>query len=1181
MSHEFVHLHVHTDYSMLDGASRISDLAEVAEQQKMSAAACTDHGNMCAVIEFYKAMKDRGVKPIVGCEFYVAPASRTERNPRHPHAQGYHLVLLAENLQGYQNLCRLNASAWLEGYYYKPRIDKEVLAEWSEGLLALSGCIAGEIPAYVLENNDKKAVASLQEYLDIFGRDRFYLELQDHGLPEQETANRRLLELSAEYGLPTVATNDSHYLNRDHAAAHDVLLCIGTQTTVEDPNRLRFSGTEFYFKSAEEMSSVFAEHPEALQNTLAVAERCNLALPLGDDAANHYPVYEVEGNTTREEFLRGLCLQGLSECYGIDVDAPNLPDEQREIVARMDYELGVIAKMRFTSYFLVVWDFLHYARQQGIPVGPGRGSGAGSLVAYLTRVTDIEPVRYGLLFERFLNPDRVSPPDFDIDLCERRRGEVIAYVREKYGSANVAQIGTFGTLKAKAVIKDVARALGYPFADSNRLTKAIPADPKMTLKRAVEESPELREMIEGEPWVREVLKHSEILEGLNRNMSIHAAGVIIGDQPLNNLVPLGKGATDEVITQYSAKPCEDLGLLKMDFLGLRTLTIIQDTVELIKENRGTALDIASILLDDPATFELLNKGNTVAVFQLESSGMRDLCRRFGVEKFEHIIALIALYRPGPMQFLDDFISRKMGQTVIEYDLPEMESILSETYGIMLYQEQVMQVVQKVANFSLGRADILRRAMGKKDPQVMAEQYDMFLSGCLENGVGKEKADSIWGKIVKFAGYGFNKSHSAAYAMLSYRTAHLKANYPTEFMAAVLSSELGNADKLAFFLKECQTMGIEVKPPDVNTSGLRFTVDKDAIRFGMAAIKGVGSAAAESVIEVRPEGPFKGLSDFCERVGSAVNRRVVENLCKSGAFDCFSLRRAQVFAMVDEAIAHSQQAAADRLSGQGSLFDLLEGDEDNPLDLVPPDLPEWGKRELLGHEKELLGFYVTGHPVDEFADVIRTFQLDTIDHLAELPEQTATRIGGILTKVDSKRSKKDNRLWAIASLEGLEGSIECMIFADVYDTCSELVIPENIVFLEGTLSRRDSEGTKLLATRAVRVEDAPQLYVKEVHLRLHQATVDQGKLQKLVEICRANAGQTPVILCLICASGEIAFVQPNNMAVQNSTAFRQAIRGLLGNESLVEKADKTRENGNGKRQRYQGRRSAPRPDAGVA
>ncbi len=1155
---EFVHLHLHTDYSMLDGACRISDLAKQAEEYKMPAVACTDHGNMCATVEFYKAMQDVGIKPLIGCEFYVAPKSRLEKNPRDAHAQGFHLVLLAKDMEGYKNLCRLNAVAHLEGFYYKPRIDKETLAAHVKGLIALSACIAGEIPAHILDGNDKQAAASLQQYIDIMGRDNFYIELQDHGLPEQLTANRKLIQLSSQYDLPLVATNDCHYLKKEHASAHDVLLCVGTQSTVDDPNRLKFTGSEFYFKSPEEMQALFEERPDAIKNTVEVAERCDVTLAIGKKQENHYPVYQVDDGRKPTDYLRDLCVEGLKERYGIDVNAPDLTPEQREKVERLDYELGIINQTGFDSYFLVVWDFLHYAREVGIPVGPGRGSGAGSIVAYVLQITDIEPIGYGLLFERFLNPDRVSPPDFDIDLCERRRYEVIQYVRNKYGADNVAQIGTFGTLKAKQVVKDVTRTLGRPFAEGNRITKMIPADPKMTLKKALEESNELRQYVEEEDWVGEVIKYSEILEGLNRNMSIHAAGVIIGDQPLTNIVPLGRGAGEEVITQYSAGPCEELGLLKMDFLGLRTLTIIQDTLDLIEKHRGIKLVSSEIPLTDQAAYDLLNKGNTIGVFQLESGGMRDLCRRFGVNRLEDIIALIALYRPGPMQFLDEFISRKTGQTEVEYDTPEMEAILSETYGIMLYQEQVMQVVQKVAGFSLGQADILRRAMGKKKVKEMAEQHDRFIQGCKNNNIDENTAQNIWDKIAMFAGYGFNKSHSAAYAMLSYRTAYLKANYPVEFMAAILSSELGNAEKLSFFLKECREMGLEVKPPDVNVSDLQFSVDKTTIRFGMAAVKGVGSAAAEALIEARKkEGPFANLLEFCERTVSSVNKRILESLCKAGAFDCFGLRRAQIFAVLDEVVARAQQRAADREVGQGSLFDFCDTMDDNPLELNLPDIPEWESSELLGNEKELLGFYVTGHPFNAYRDIAEIYQIDSIEHLPQLPDQTGSRIAGIISGMDLKRSKKDNRPWAILSLETTESVIECLVFADAYEKNAELLVQEAAVFLEGSVSAKDGEDIKFIADGVFPVDEVPIKLVWEVHVRLPQEEVDQSKLNELLQTCRRHTGETPLILTVICDSGDIAFVEPNSLKIKNTQSFRNAVKDLFGSEALLEKADKTR------------------------
>ncbi len=1145
-SPKFVHLHVHTDYSLLDGACRIADLAATAAEWGMPAMACTDHGNMCGAVDFYQTMRDKGVKPIIGCEFYVAVGDRRNRDPKQPHPTGNHLVLLAENEEGYRNLCELNTAAHLEGFYYKPRIDKPLLAEHSKGLIALSACIAGEMARFIIDDEPKKAQKALQEFLDIFGTDRFYLELQDHDKPEEKKVNRAFLRFSREYGVPVVATNDVHYLRREHSKAHDVLLCVQQQKSIHDTSkRLRFEEDSYYFKSAEEMAALFSEVPAALANTLEVAERCNFQFKIGDQAENHYPRFEPEPGLTREEMLRRLCIQGMRERYGFDPEREGeLDARQKELVARMDYELGIIRQTGFTSYFLIVWDFLHYAKSRGIPVGPGRGSGAGSIVAYLTRITDIDPIEYNLLFERFLNPDRVSPPDFDIDLCERRRHEVIEYVRDKYGADSVAQIGTFGTLKAKAVLKDVARALDCSFADANALTKLVPADPKMTLEKALELSPQLKKRMEEEEWVRDVLNYSRILEGLNRNMSIHAAGVIIGDQPLSRLVPLAKGQNNEVITQYPAGPCEALGLLKMDFLGLRTLTIIQDALDLIKETRGIEIEASEIPMDDSATYDLLNKGNTVAVFQLESSGMRNLCRRFGVRRIQDIIALIALYRPGPMEFIDEYLKRKTGQEPIDYDVPEMKPILEETYGIMLYQEQVMQVVQTVAGFSLGQADILRRAMGKKKEKVMAEQYGRFVAGCLEKGLSRKTADNIWEKIKKFAGYGFNKSHSAAYAFLAYRTAFLKANYPVEFMAAVLSSELGNADKLAFFLKECREMGIAVKPPDVNRSGLRFSVDGDSIRFGLGAIKGVGTAAAEGILTARKSGgPFSGLLDFCERVAAfKVNRRVMESLCKSGAFDGFGMRRSQIFAILDEALAYGQNTAKDKRKGQISLF---------TMELEAPDLPEWPTSELLAYEKGLLGFYVSGHPLAEYADLVERFQTHRLPEVEALPPGTPVRVGGMVSALQIKHSKKDKRPWAVFTLDGFDSRMECLVFADAYAEQADALEPDVPVFVEAVVNAREGEAKKLMAEQIIPMSEASRRLTDQVHVRLREAGVERGQIEELLRICQDNEGETDLILCVMTVSGEVAFLKPPAMKVENSEAFRQAVLDLLGEDALWE------------------------------
>ncbi len=1185
---DFVHLHVHSDYSMLDGACQVGRLCERIVALGQKAVAVTDHGNMFGALDLYRTATKHGLQPILGCEFYMTPSALAD----HSDATRHHLVLLAKDFIGYQTLCRLSRVAWSdEGMYYKPRIDRETLRQHHAHLVCLSACVAGEIPDNLLKGREGKAREAIEFFISLFGQEDFYLELQYHAPPElvvesiqdeeyrqlllmERQANQALLRLAREYGVGVVATNDAHYLQAGDHVGHDALLCIGTQSQLADVKRLRFSGDQFYLKSGAEMAAIFADCPEAIANTVHIAAKCKLNIPLGQ---NHYPVFRLpdgSDNATdlhcpvRRAFLRAVCQQGLLRRYQLR-EPENLeyipataaePDLEmrRNILSRIDYELGVIDRMGYLSYFLVVWDFIKYARGRGISVGPGRGSGAGSIVAYLAGITDLDPLRYGLLFERFLNPDRVSPPDFDIDFCERRRGEVLDYVRDKYGAESVAQIGTFGTLKAKAVLKDVARVMGVSFADSNRLVSLIPTDPKMTLAKALD-IPEVKALHESTDWVRQVFERGKVLEGLNRNQSIHACGVIIGDQPLDGIVPLARGAGREWITQFPAAPCEELGLLKMDFLGLKTLTIIEDTLEMVSARTGHRLAPDDFPLDDAKTYELLNHGQTVGVFQLESGGMQDLCRSFGLSRLEEIIALVALYRPGPMEFIPTFIKCKLGRETPEYETPEMRTLLSETYGIMVYQEQIMQVCQAVAGFSLAQADVMRRAIGKKKEKDLLEYGEKFREGVVSHGgYSREVAASIWSKILRFASYGFNKSHSACYGLMSYRTAYLKANYPAEFMAAVLNGELGNAEKLAFYIAEARHMGLSIMPPDVNHSQLRFGVSADLIRFGLGAIKGVGSAAADAIMAQRQAGgPFTGLLDFCERLDTGVNRRVLENLAKAGAFDSFGLKRAQVFSLLDEAMQRAQRSLADRRRGQGSLFALLAPEESSVLCLTPPAVPEWERRELLSYEKELLGFYVTGHPTDQFADLIQTFQIETIAELSVLQDGVGTRVGGIVSHLDLKRSKRDNRPWAILTLESREAEVECMVFADCYAACAETLKPDALVFVEGALSRRDEEGTKILAERVLPLEQAPELFTAAVHVRLRQKAVSRATVDQLAALCRAHPGRTPVTLCLICDSGDLAFVQADGLAVSNTEALRVGLRRLLGDECLLEKADLTR------------------------
>ena len=1170
----FVHLHTHSDFSLLDGTAKIEAMLGKCKDFGMPALAITDHGNMSGCYELSTLAPNFEVNPIMGCEFYVAPGCYTDKNANQRHHQGFHLVCLAETYKGYQNMCHLNEEAWIRGYYYHPRIDKDLLRKYHEDVICLSACISGEIPRKFLDGDEKGAILAIEEYASIFGDNNFFIEIQNHGIKEEAEASKFLIEIAKKKGIPLVVTNDSHYLLKEHKEAHEVFLCIGTQKTMKDPNRMRFDGDGIWFKDSDEMAALFPDLPEAMSNTVEIAKRCNVHLPTVDDKppANHYPEYPVPEGTDREQYLREICEQGIPERYGFDPYAKEFTPEQKVIIDRMNYEIGIIKKTKFISYFLVVWDFLNYGHRVGVPLGPGRGSGAGSIVAYLMHITDIDPIRYGLLFERFLNPERVSPPDFDIDLCERRRHVVIEYVREKYGAPNVVQIGTFGTLKAKAVIKDVARALGMTFEQGNRLCKLVPADPKMTLAKAYDGSDEIKQLVDNDPEYKELWKFAKVLEGLNRNMSIHAAGVIICDMPVAEVAPISKGASDEPTTQFSAVPCEHLGLLKMDFLGLRTLTIIQDTLDLIEKSRGIKLKSSEIPIDDAKTFQLLNKGDTIAVFQLESTGMQQLCRQFGVEKIEHIIALIALYRPGPMQFMQNFIDRKAGRESCDYDVPVMENLLSETFGIMLYQEQIMQVAQAVAGFTLGSADILRRAIGKKKIKLMESMYAQFIEGGEKNGYPKEKLDAIWEKIKIFAGYGFNKSHSAAYGFMSYRTAYLKAHYAPEFLAANMTSELGNSERTAFLLKECRKQGIKILPPDVNVCDVGFSVSNEQIFFGLAAIKGIGQSAVSGIISAREKGgPFKDINDFCERV-EGNGKRLMENLIKAGAMDCFGLKRSQLLAMSDEALAAAQRSQKDRKSGQRSLFDLLAPEDQSMTKINAPDIPEWPMKEKLDYEKELLGFYVSGHPIAEYQEQVDTFQSDDLSELNGIQQNTTVRVGGFLSHVVQKFTKNDNKPWVILTLETREITMECLVFNEAYQkTLQEfpnVFTPDTVVLVEGEVSRRDEdEPLKLIGQRVIPISAAPELFTSSLHLRLHEKDMTADKLTQIKQLVKENPGETPLVFCMLCNSGDVVFSGSDDLHVNNTPAFREAVGQYLGKDGIHFKSDHKRPESSRKRRWY--------------
>lgn len=1077
----FVHLHLHTHYSVLDGAIRIGEAVKKAAGFGMPALAMTDHGNLFGAVEFYQAAFEAGIRPIIGCELYVAPGSRLERKAGSARDAATHLTVLAESEAGYHNLVKLVSEAHLSGFYYKPRVDKELLAAHSEGVICLSGCLHGEINEFLLSGQPERARKCVAQYRDIFGRDNFFIELHNHGLTAQRTVNPQLVALAREFDLGLVAANDVHFLERAHHEAHDVLVCIGTGARVHDEKRLRYS-EELYFKSPQEMRELFAELPEACDNTLRIAERCQFEMEFGK---SKYPDYTPPEGKTREAFLRELCYKGLSQRYGERVQS------EPALLERLNYEIDVIQRMGFVSYFLIVWDFINFARTESIPVGPGRGSAAGSLVAYVLGITDVDPLRFDLIFERFLNPERVSPPDIDIDFCVNRRGEVIDYVRRKYGERSVSHIVTFNTLGAKNAIRDVGRVLGWQYGEADRLARMIPNDLGITLNSytdkkgqtkqgAIDKNPELKQAVENEPETARLWEYASLLEGLVRNTGIHPAGVVIGDRDLSDYIPLCKGKDGEVVTQYAMNPLTDLGMLKMDFLGLKNLTVIEAAVQLIRR-KNPEFRIEDIPLDDQATFDVINAGDTIGLFQLESGKMASLCKRFDVRNISDIVALIALYRPGPMDLIPDYIKRKKGQTRVKYDHPLLQEISSETYGVLIYQEQVQKAANLLAGYSLGQADLLRRAMGKKDKEKMAKERERFIKGAAEvNAIPAQKASAIFDTLEKFAGYGFNKSHSAAYAIVCYRTAYLKANYPVEFMCGLLSNEINNTDKISVFVAECKRMGVTILPPDINRSYLEFTpeetIDGDAIRYGLAGIKNVGEGAMEATVaERRTGGEFSGIEDFCARLDSRVaNKKVLESLVKAGAFDFTGRDRAEMFASIDSAMAAAAAVHRDRVSGQGSLFDLLDEPADGPgssVQVVSSDYDPWTIEEKLAHEKELLGFYVTGHPLDRFQQAFNRLSIlpisslggsfdtdDTADGHEQPRGLRETRpevhVAGVLTKLEKRFGKNDNKPFVIVQIEDLTGTIEVAVWSDIYQKSARLLEVGNVVMITGKLSTRD-------------------------------------------------------------------------------------------------------------------------------
>ena len=1189
MNHvDFVHLHSHSQYSLLDGAQKIDEMVARAREFGMPALAITDHGNLFGAIEFFEAAHHAGVKPIIGMEAYMAPGDRRDRSPIRRGEGAYHLLLLARDETGYRNLMRLSSIGFLEGFYYRPRIDMETLAAHAEGLIGTSACLQGEVARYLTEKDETRAMEVAGRLAEVFGPDNFYLEIQDHGLDADQIVNSGVLTLARKLRLPVVATNDCHYLKKEHHDPHDALLCIQTGKTIEETNRLRFDTAEFFMKSAEEMKALFGEVPESLANTLTIAERCNLKLEFGK---NHLPRFPVpDGFASAEEYLAHLSRAGLRERYGDPGDA---------LVKRLEFELDVIRQMTYSSYFLIVWDFIRHAKSRGIPVGPGRGSAAGSLVSYCLGITNIDPIRYDLLFERFLNPERISMPDIDVDFSDRGRGDVIDYVVEKYGRESVTQIITFGTMAARAVVRDVGRVLGMTYGEVDRIAKLIPGELGITLDKALEQVPELKSLAATDARVGKLITHARALEGLTRHASVHAAGVVIAPGALTDFVPLFKTNKDEVTTQFDMQSVEKIGLLKMDFLGLRTLTVIEDALRLIELNRGVTLDLDEVPLDDPAVFKLMQDAETVGVFQFESGGMRDYLRKLHPERLEDLIAMNALYRPGPLgsSMIDDFIARRHGQKRIRYEHPSLKGILEETYGVIVYQEQVMRIASEMAGFSLGRADLLRRAMGKKKAEVMAEQREAFVKGAVERKVTKAVAERIFDLMAHFAGYGFNKSHSAGYAYLAYQTAYLKAHFPTEFLAASMTSETANSDRIVILMNEARRQDITVTPPDINVSDEAFTVAGDTIHFGLAAVKNVGVGAVRAIIEARRGvGRFKSLFQFCEIVDSnAVNRKALESLIQAGAFDSTEGHRAQLMDALDAAIDCGQRLRLERQSGQVSLFGApgpeahTQGNGYPPL----PSIEPWSSGEILSREKKMLGFYVSGHPLARYEAELRSRSCKGTLEIAEVGDNAPVQVGGILHAIRTL-TDRNNKLWAIATLEDFEGMIDCFVFSELYQKRRACVQKDALVIIRGRTSEREGKGTTIIADEVIALSDelpmpseekdpwdiaaapseapaaparapasaapaparasepatapargpAPPPESDTLHIEVEVESLDGDRLAALRDLLADRAGSVPVTLHLREGSGETAHLRLNDFLVRADEALVEAVRQCL-------------------------------------
>ena len=1144
----FTHLHVHTEYSLLDGSNKIKEYVKRLKELGMDSGAITDHGVMYGVIDFYKEAKAQGIKPILGCEVYVAPNSRFDKELTGGEDRYHHLVLLAENNTGYANLIKIVSKGFTEGYYYKPRVDMEVLEQYHEGIIALSACLAGEVQRYLAKGFYEDGKKCALKYQKVFGKDNYFLELQDHGIPDQKTVNASLLRMSRELDIPLVATNDVHYTYETDAQAHDLLLCLQTQKKVTDKDRMRYEGGQYYVKSEEEMRTLFSYAQQAIDNTAKIAERCNVEIEFG---VTKLPKFEVPEGFDSWTYLNKLCFDGLKERY---------PEDDGKLAEKLNYELGVIKTMGYVDYFLIVWDFINWAREHGIPVGPGRGSAAGSIVAYTLHITNIDPIRYSLLFERFLNPERVSMPDIDIDFCYERRQEVIEYVERKYGKDKVVQIVTFGTLAAKGVIRDIARVLDLPYSFADSISKMVPNELNITLDRALEINPEFRKLYEEDEQVHYLIDMCKRLEGLPRHTSMHAAGVVICQKPADEFVPLSRGSDGAITTQFTMTTIEELGLLKMDFLGLRTLTVIQNAVKNIEKTNGIHIDVDHIDYDDKKVLASLGTGKTDGIFQLESQGMKNFMKELKPENLEDVIAGISLYRPGPMDFIPSYIKGKNNPDAVTYATPQLESILAPTYGCIVYQEQVMQIVRELGGYTMGRSDLVRRAMSKKKAYVMEQERKNFVygneeenvPGCVKNGIAPEIADQIYGTMMDFAKYAFNKSHAACYAVVSYQTAYLKYYYPVEFMAALLTSVIDNPTKVSEYIMTCRTMGIQILPPDINEGGAGFSVSGNCIRHALTAIKNVGRPVIDAIVQEREtNGKYKSIKDFCERTSSFdVNKRAIEHFIKSGAFDSFGCTRKQlmsVYGLIIDQLAHSKKGT---MAGQMSLFDIAGEEEKESLDIKIPDVGEYDKEMLLGFEKEVLGFYVSGHPMEAYFDLLaKKTTAKTSDFLLNeetgevvVKDQSTVTIGGMITEKKIKYTKND-KIMAFLTVEDMYGSMETIVFPQTYEKFGSKIVEDSKVLIQGRVQAEDEKDGKLICEKIIEFDEIP----RKVWLKFPTMEDYQDKQESLKQIITLSDGNDTVVI-YIESTKQMKTLPPNQCILADINTLDE-LQNLLGKENV--------------------------------